>query len=408
MKDMIQCPNCAHQFHVEEALTGKIREHIKAEYDKKIAEQSHRFTAERKKLENERLKLEELKEQQDILLKRELEKALNTEKEKIRKSTLSEYEQQIKELNEENNRRKNENKVLKEKEVSLMKKESELREQQEEMKLNIEREMLNKQKEIEDKARHKERQEFELEKVKLLKQIEDNKKLAEEMKRKAEQGSMQLQGEVQELAIEELLKTTYPFDIIQEVRKGEKGADTVQTVINPLQQQCGKIVYESKRTKNFNNDWINKLKEDQIIAKADIAILVTETMPKDMDKFGEIDGVWICSFHEVKSLSFVLRDMLIRIHSVKKSEENKGDKMELLYKYLTGNEFIQNIKRIVENYDAMHAQILKEKTAMQKIWKEREKQIWSVQENLSSIFGSIKGIAGNALEATEILELPEK
>jgi hypothetical protein len=408
MKDMINCPNCGHHFHVEEALTGKIREHIKAEYEQKIVEQSKRFTAEKKKLDEERIKLQEQKESQDQLLKKELEKALNAEKDKIKKNTFSEFENQLKELQEENQRRRNENKSLKEKEFSFLKREAELKEKQEELQLNIERELLERQKEIEEKARKKEREEFELERIKLKKQLEDQTKLADEMKRKAEQGSMQMQGEVQELAIENLLKNIYPFDIIQEVKKGERGADVIQTVINSLQNQCGKIVYESKRTKNFNNEWIDKLKNDQIIAKADIAVLVTETMPKDMEKFGELDGVWVCGFHEVKSLSFVLREMLIKVHSVKKSEENKGDKMELLYKYLTGNEFVQNVKRIVENYETMQNQLTKEKNAMHRIWKEREKQITIVQENLAAIFGSIKGIAGNALDSADLLELPEK
>jgi len=227
------------------------------------------------------------------------------------------------------------------------------------------------------------------------------------MKRKAEQGSMQLQGEVQELAIEDLLARIYPFDKITEVPKGVRGADSIQTVINTSQQECGSIVYEIKRTKSFANDWIDKLKQDQITCKADIAVLVTEVLPAHMDRFGEKDGVWVCGFHEVRSLSFVLREMLIRMKSVKMVQENKGDKMELLYHYLTSNEFVQNIKRIVENYDGMISQLNSEKKAMIKIWAIREKQIWVVQENISALFGSIKGIAGNSLDTSEILELAE-
>lgn len=289
-----------------------------------------------------------------------------------------------------------------------MRKEADLKEKQEELQLNVEKQLLERQKEIEDKARAKERENFELEKIKLLKQIEDNKKLAEEMKRKAEQGSMQLQGEVQELALEDLLMRNYPFDKIAEVPKGIRGADCIQYVVNSLQQNCGSIVYESKRTKNFANDWIDKLKQDQVTCKADVAILVTETMPSDMERFGEKNGVWICGYHEVKSLSFVLREMLIKTYAAKLSQENKGDKMELLYHYLTSNEFVQNIKRIVENYDGMIDQLNSEKKAMLKLWAVREKQIWVVQENISALFGSIKGIAGNELETSNVLELPDR
>lgn len=408
MNDKITCPNCGHSFDVEEALSGKLEAHFKAEYERKVSEQAEKFNSEKKKLEEERNKLAEQKEKQDELLKTELSKALELEKKKIEKSTSETYEEKLKSLQEENDKRKSENKALREKEVALMRQEAELKEKQEELSLQVEKQILEKQKQIEDKARAKERESFELEKIKLLKQIDDNKKLAEEMKRKAEQGSMQLQGEVQELALEDLLSKSYPFDKVQEVPKGVRGADCTQTVINSMQQECGSIVYESKRTKNFTNDWVEKLKQDQITCKADIAVIVTETMPSDMERFGEKDGVWICGFHEVRSLSFVLREMLIKTQSVKISQENKGDKMELLYTYLTSNEFVQNIKRIVENYDGMIDQLNSEKKAMYKIWASREKQIWVVQENISALFGSIKGIAGKELETSSVLELPDR
>jgi hypothetical protein len=405
MNDKIKCPNCGHSFDVEEALSGKLEAHFKAEYEKKVAEQAKKFNSEKKKLDEERSKLNEQKEKQEELLNAKIASALDLEREKIKKSALEAFKEKIEALQEENEKRKTENKALRKKEVTLLRKEADLEEKQEELSLQVEKQLLEKQKEIEDKARAKERESFELEKIKLLKQIDDNKKLAEEMKRKAEQGSMQLQGEVQEIALEELLSKTYPFDKIQEVPKGVRGADSIQTVINNLQQDCGSIVYESKRTKNFANDWIDKLKQDQLTCKADIAVLVTQTMPNDMERFGERNGVWICGFHEVKSLSFVLREMLTKLHSSKISEENKGDKMELLYNYLTSNEFVQIIKRIVENYDGMINQLNSEKKAMHKIWASREKQIWVVQENISALFGSIKGIAGNELETSNVLQL---
>ncbi len=407
MTNKIKCPNCGHSFDVEEAISGRLEGHFKTEYEKKIAEQSEKFNQEKQKLEAEKKSVQEQKEKQDEIIKTELSRILIREKERIEKTALETYEEKLKALQEENEQRRTENKILREKEITLLKRENELKEKQEELNLQMEKQILERQKEIEDKARARERESFELEKVKLLKQIEDNKKLAEEMKRKAEQGSMQLQGEVQELALEELLSKAYPFDRIQEVPKGVRGADSIQTVINPAQQECGTIVYESKRTKNFSGDWIDKLKQDQITCKADIAVLVTETYPGDMERFGEKNGVWICGFHEVKSLSFVLREMLMKTHSIKLSQENKGDKMELLYNYLTSTEFVQNIKRIVENYDAMLTQLNAEKKAMTKIWATREKQIWVVQENISALFGSIKGIAGKELETSSVLQLPD-
>ena len=407
MNDKIKCPNCGHSFDVEQALSGKIEAAFKAEFERKVAEQAEKYNAEKKVLEAERAKLAQLAEKQDELIKSELAKAVEQEKKKIEKLAGENFEQQIKALTEENEKRKAENRVLKEKEIALMRQEAELKEKQDDLSLQVEKQILERQKDIEEKARAKERENFELEKLKLLKQIDDNKKLAEEMKRKAEQGSMQLQGEIQELALEVLLAQTYPFDKIAEVPKGIRGADSIQTVINAAQQVCGTIVYESKRTKNFAYDWIDKLKQDMVSCRADIAVLVTETMPPDMERFGAREGIWICGFHEVKSLSFVLREMLIKTQSVKVSQENKGDKMELLYNYLTSNEFVQNIKLIVENFEEMNNQLNSEKKAMYKIWAQREKQIWVVQENISSLFGSIKGIAGKELETSGILELPD-
>jgi len=323
MTDKIKCPNCGHEFDVEEALSGKLEAHFKAEYERKVAEQAKKFNEERKTLEKEKEEFEQKKEKENELFKEKLEQRLEKESEKIQKQTQENFEQQLKSLQEENEKKKEENRALKAQEIDLLKRENQLKEKAEELELKIEKQLLEKQKEIEDKARAKERESFELEKVKLLKQIEDNKKLAEEMKRKAEQGSMQLQGEVQELALEDLLTKTYPFDEIAEVPKGVRGADCIQTVINSLQQNCGSIVYESKRTKNFSNDWIDKLKQDQIKCKADIAIIVTETFPSDMDRFGEKDGVWICGFHEVKSVSFVLREMLLKTWTCNKKLDFK-------------------------------------------------------------------------------------
>lgn len=407
MNDKIKCPNCGHQFDVEEALSGKIEAHFKAEYEKKISEQSEKLNEEKRKLAEEKEALQSQKEKQDELLQVELEKHLKKERQKIEKQANELVENEMKSLQDENEKRKAENKSLKEKEIAFLKREAALVEKQEDLSLEMEKDLLERQKEIEEKGRAKEREGFELEKIQLLKQIDDNKKLAEEMKRKAEQGSMQMQGEVQELAIEELLARAYPFDKIAEVPKGIRGADSIQTVINASQLECGSIVYESKRTKSFANDWIGKLKQDQVTCKADVAVLVTQTLPSDMERFGEKDGVWICGFNEVKSLSFVLRQMLIKTNSVKLAQENKGDKMELLYSYLTSNEFVQNIKRIVENYDDMVGQLNSEKKAMTKIWAQREKQIWVVQENVSALFGSIKGIAGNSLDTSDILQLPD-
>lgn len=419
--DKITCPNCAHAFDVEEALAGKLEAQFQAEYERKVAQQAAKFNAERDKVVAERSRLEAAqaefeakKARENELFKERLEKnvaqqvaeKVAAKEAEISKRTHDDFSQKLESLQAENARRQAENKELKAKEVALLQRERDLKEQAEELDLRVQKQLLEQQQAIEEKARAKEREANALKEKEYQKQLDDQRKLIDEMKRKAEQGSMQMQGEVQELALEALLRQRYPFDDVSEVAKGVRGADCVQTVVNERQKPCGSIVYESKRTKNFGGDWIDKLKQDQVNCKADIAVLVTATMPADMPQFGLRDGVWVCSFDEVASLSMVLRQQLLRVQSVRSAEENKGDKMELVYRFFTSNEFAQNVKLMVENHHNMEVQLIKERRAMEKLWKEREKQIGVVQQNLASLFGSIKGIAGRELEDAGVLELP--
>jgi hypothetical protein len=290
------------------------------------------------------------------------------------------------------------------KELELMQKEKQIKEREESLKLDMEKEMVARQKEIEDRVKKMESERSDLKIKELEKKLTDQAELVETMRRKAEQGSMQLQGEVLELALEELLKATFPLDSIEEVAKGVKGADCVQHIKNNMGDFCGKIIYESKRTKAFTNEWIEKLKRDMRAQQADIAVIVTETLPKDMDSFGFKDGVWICRFTDVKPLAFLLRDSLLKIHIALISQENKGEKMQMLYNYLTANEFRQNIEAVVEGFLALKDGITREKIQMEKIWKEREKQLDKVLLNTTQFYGSIKGIAGNAVGDLKMLE----
>ena len=242
----------------------------------------------------------------------------------------------------------------------------------------------------------------------LEKQLDDQKKLAEEMRRKADQGSMQLQGEVQELALESILRNAFPFDIITEVGKGVRGADCIHIVRNNFGQECGKIIYESKRTENFGGDWIEKLKKDMRSTGAEIAVLVTKAMPKDMECFGLKEGVWVCTFSEVKAMANVLRDGIVRVFTSAKGQENKGDKMHLLYDYLTSNEFSEQWKAIREGFLAMKTGIQRERDSMERIWKAREKQLEKVLLNSAHVKGSIEGIAGHDSIDFNLLEEGEE
>jgi len=192
-----------------------------------------------------------------------------------------------------------------------------------------------------------------------------------------------------------MLRTYFPFDLVTEVGKGVRGADCVQTVRNQFGQECGKIIYESKRTKEFGGDWIEKLKKDMRNTGADVAVIVTQCYPKEMDCFGEKDGVWICSFDEVKPVAYILRDTVIKTSNIMRAQDNKGDKMHLLYDYLMSNEFSEQWKAIREGFMSMRLSIMKEREAMEKLWKAREKQLEKVLLSAAHIKGSIEGIAGS-------------
>ncbi|MFT4523577.1 MAG: hypothetical protein ACI8ZN_002532 [Bacteroidia bacterium] len=352
--------------------------------------------AQLKKRENElfkeRLAAKEAEQERTIRekLKLEVDKEQSEQIALIQKE-LNEKSEQVKELNKtkaEIERMKREKDELKEK--------LELENQK---KLNIilleEREKYNKQA----------GERFEMREKELIKQLEDQKKLTEEMKRKQEQGSMQLQGEVQELAIEEYLTNVFPLDSIEEIKKGARGGDCLQVVNTRTRLNCGTIYYESKRTKDFQPTWIEKFKNDIRERNAGIGVLVTEVMPSDMDRMGLKDGIWICTYEEFKGLCKVLRESIIQLSAAKASQENRGDKMSVLYDFLTSNAFKLQIEGIVDGFTQMQIDLDSEKRSMQRIWKSREKQIERVITNTIDMYGSIKGIAGSAIAPIKSLEL---
>jgi hypothetical protein len=387
---IITCPNCSHQFEpgdtmrdeIEKELRGKMKEWQK----KKEIETAELLEAEKKKVQTEM-------------------------QETVRKSLAADYENQLKLLQQEATDNAEKLKESRRKELEFLQKEQALKTKEAEMQLTIQRQLLEEraklkeqlQKEEADKISLKE-QEYLLRTKELEKQIEDQKKLVEEMRRKSEQGSMQLQGEVQELMLEEMLQSTFPFDKIEEVGKGVRGADCIQIVRNQFRNESGKIIYESKRTKDFSNEWIEKLKKDMRSHGADVAVIVTQTFPKDMERFGEKDGVYICTFNEVRSVALLLRNALLKIADARKSQENKGDKMVMLYDYLTGTEFSEQWKAIREGFMSMRQSIQKERDTMERLWKAREKQLEKVLLNAAHIQGSVEGIAGADAVNLNLLE----
>ncbi|MBK8924676.1 MAG: DUF2130 domain-containing protein [Crocinitomicaceae bacterium] len=414
----ITCPSCGTTFNAEEAIAKGLEEKLTKEFqekNKKIAEQYEQRNQDiaKKQAELESLKKdfeskqEKAREEYQQKLKEDREKILSEAKLKAEKDVADSVGLKLKELEESLDKKQKENLALQKKEIEFLKKEQELKDIKEQMNIELQKKILEVKKQSEEEVSRREAEKFAMREQEWKKQMEDQKKLNEEMKRKMEQGSMQLQGEVQELFIEEELKSTFPFDQIEEVSKGARGADCVQTVRNNLMQDCGKIIYESKRTKAFSQEWIGKLKDDMRASGAEIAVLITETLPKDQKNFSLIQGVWVCSFSEFKALAAVLRDALIRLKLATDSNENKGEKMQMLYTYLTGTEFRQQLEAIVEGFSSLQSELAKEKKAMQAIWKRREKQIEKVIENTLALYGSVKGIAGASVQDIKALELDD-
>ena len=400
----IKCPNCKHEFPIGNALAEEIENDIKAKYRNYLNDAQKKLDSEKALLAKESENIKLMTENQERILADKLKLAKGVLEQEAIKKAASDMQMQMEMLNKELTEKSQKLKESQVKELELLQKEKQIKEREENLKLDLERQMLERQKEIEERVKKMESERSDLKIKELEKKLSDQVELAETMRRKAEQGSMQLQGEVLELALEELLRANFPFDTIEEVAKGVKGADCVQLVKNNIGQLCGKIIYESKRTKAFTNEWIEKLKKDMRAQQADIAVIVTETLPRDMDSFGFKEGVWICRFSDVKPLSFLLRDSLVKIYGAVISQENRGDKMQLLYNYLTGNEFRQNIEAVMEGFVSLKDSITREKIQMEKIWKEREKQLDKVLLNTTQFYGSIKGIAGNAIGDIKMLE----
>jgi hypothetical protein len=339
---------------------------------------------------------EQLKEKEAALAQK-LKKAAETEQQEafsILREELNEKSKQVQELNKAS--------------AELEKIKREKNELEDKLKAEAEKQLNERLASERQRIAKEESGKHELKRKELEKQLEDQKKLTEEMKRKQEQGSMQTQGEVQELGIEEWLAEKFPLDVIQEIKKGERGADCLQIVHTRTRQNCGSIYYESKRTKHFQPSWIDKFKADIQERNANIGVLVTEVMPPDMDRLGLKDGIWVCSFEEFKGLCTVLRESIIQISSAIVTQEHKGDKMGMLYDYLTSNEFRMQIEAMVEGFTQMKSDLEAEQRSMRGIWKKREKQIDKVLLNTTGMYGSIRGIAGNAVQAVPLLELPDE
>ena len=396
----INCPNCGTQVDVQNILSHQIEDDVRKKYEGK-----------KNQLIKDRVALNENIKKNDNLVQAKVVVLLKQEETNIRldvKNELSkENEGQINLMQKELNKKSEQLRELNTTKATVAKLEREKLELQGVYEAKYENELNKKLKIEKEKILLSKENKSELKIKELSKQLEDQIVLTKKMKQKQEQGSMQLQGEVQELAIEHWLQNKFPLDTIEEIKKGVRGADCLQIVNTYNNQNCGTIYYESKRTQNFQASWIEKFKNDIRDKGANIGVLVTEVMPSDMNRMGLKDGVWICNYDEFKGLSMVLRQSIIELNNVINTQENKGDKMVMLYNYLTGNEFRLQVEGIVEGFTQMQADLISEKRSIQGHWKKREKQIEKVINNTNFMYSSIKGIAGNAIQDIQALEYEE-
>lgn len=419
----IKCPNCGTEINVNEILYHQLEDELKqktiAEQNKLKAEVESKRLEYKKAFDDLRAKEEAMRENEAKYAK-DLQKATEVKVEEqlrlerraveaeLKAKITSEQEEQMKFLTEELNKKSAQVQELNASKVMIEKLKRDMAEAESKAKaegevaltkrLVEEREKIQKSFEEANALKLKEKDE----------QMEQLKRSLDDAKRKAEQGSMQIQGEALELAIESWLSSQFPFDMLEEVKKGAFGADCVQTIHTRELQNCGVICYESKNTKAWSEGWVTKLKQDMIKVNADIGVLVTSVYPNGMDRMGFVDDIWVCSLNEFKGSVSLLRESIIRVHITAQKEENKSDKMTLLYNYMTGNEFSMQMKAIVDGFMKMQEELEKEKRSLMASWKRREKTIDGVLMNTTEMYGALQGIAGSsAIVHIDALELPE-
>ncbi len=409
---VIICPACKTEIKLTESLASPLIEATRKEYEEKIQqahlEISHREEALRGRQEALAKEKESIEEQVSLRLQTERERISTEEARKARLMIATDLDQKAKELAELQA-------VLKERDsklaaaqkaqAELIRKQRELDDAKREMELTIEKRVQESLASIREQARKDAEHQLKLKVLEKEQTIISMQRQIEELKRKAEQGSQQLQGEVQELDLESTLRASFARDTIDPVPKGEHGGDVLHHVFGPLDQRCGAILWESKRTKTWSDGWLSKLRDDQRAAKAEVAIIISKTLPKDIEGFDLREGVWVADPRYTIPMATVLRQTLIELAGVRQATEGQKTKMEMLYHYLTGPRFRQRVQAIVEKFEDMQHDLDRERKSMTRLWAKREEQIRGVIEATAGMYGDLQGIAGKTLREVEGLEL---
>lgn len=378
------------------------------EMEKKIMEKDEKIKQGVKK-ELELLSLKEKLEEKERDLELDIKKRLEEEREKLKgtmkEKVQKEFELERKDLEERLKEQESGLREAAERELELRKKQREIEAKEKELHLELERKLDQERKKIEESVLERSRNEHHLKELEKEKTIKDLKEQIEIMKIKAEQGSQQLQGEVLELELEDELSRNFPFDDVEEVKKGQRGADVLQKVRTNTGYHCGSILWETKRAKEWSQKWVQKLREDMMEAKADIGILCTTSLPKEIDKFSVQNDIVVTSTPYSIPVAALVREQVLKVSRERSVNEGMSGKKDLLYNYLTGSEFRQSMEGIVETFMEMKKDLDSEKRSYTKHWAYREKQMVRALSNLSSIYGSMQGLAGNTMPSIENLEI---
>lgn len=406
VKFEIECPECHHQFALDEIYSTQIEARFKKDFETK-----NQDLVKRQKVLSER---EDALQKDRDSVDDEVKKRLQTARDHLTKVAIEkakeDYQIELKDKDRQLAEKALKLEEANKKELEFRQKIRAVEEKEKTLELEIQRRCDDQGKKATETAQH----EFD-DKFKMLQKeheltLEGLKKKNDELTKKIEQGSQQAQGEVLEMVLEEDLKLLFPIDAINPVPKGVSGADIIQTVNNNHGKDCGTIIWEFKNAKNWTDSWIQKLKDNQRQMKSDIAIILTFTLPKGVRGFDYVDGVWVTDIHSYASLCTALRMHLIQLHAARQANLGKNEKIEALYQYLSGHEFKQRVQSIVDAFRIMKTDLDKEKIAIQKLWAKREKEIDRVIAGTTGMYGDLEGIIGDTLpkiEGLELVALPE-
>lgn len=406
MSDTIICPNCQFEIEVTEVLSAQLRSQLQKEFEADIRKKETAIADREKAVARAKEEVEEAKHSIDEQVSEKLVK----ERKHLSDAALQKAREQVAlelaDTNEQLTVSQAKLKAAQESELALRKERRELEEQKQSLELTVNRRLDEERAKIRDTAKKEAADERELKDAEKDKLINDLRAKIEDLNRKSEQGSQQLQGEVMEISLEELLRQQFPFDEITPVPKGIHGGDVIQTIRDGSAVICGTILWESKRTKAWSDAWLQKLRDDQRSAKAQLAILISIELPKDVSHFRNIEGIWVTSRPCSLSLASALRAGLIEVAKARRSVEGRNDKMEVLYTYLSGQEFQHRVEGIVEAFVTLREDLEAEKRSTQRIWAKREKQLERAATQTAGMWGDLQGIIGANLPAIEKLNTP--